>query len=175
MICYTGIGSEATPRNILTLMEDVADELGKAGWILRTGHAEGADMAFERGARTNAQVFLPWAGYNSRFPVVADELFSNPSPYAYKLAARYHPAWRKLKVRTRRVHASNIHKLLGPRLDEPSVFVVCWATNGKNHLETPQMLRVARKLRIKVFNLKVSSDFQAVEDWLAKKRGAHER
>lgn len=64
---YAGVGSRKAPQEVLGLMERIARRLAVLGWMLRTGGAEGADQAFERGARAGggtAEVFLPWPGYN---------------------------------------------------------------------------------------------------------------
>ena len=47
---YAGIGARATPPEILNLMTRAAFALTKRGYVLRSGHAIGADSAFERGA-----------------------------------------------------------------------------------------------------------------------------
>ena len=57
--CYAGIGSRRTPAAMLVVCEQIAHALAQRGWRLRTGHAPGADQAFERGAGTLADVFLP--------------------------------------------------------------------------------------------------------------------
>jgi len=49
---YAGIGARATPPEILSLMTRAAFALTKRGYVLRSGHAIGADSAFERGARS---------------------------------------------------------------------------------------------------------------------------
>ena len=60
---YAGIGARATPPEILSLMTRAAFALTKRGYVLRSGHAIGADSAFERGAGRDAQIFLPAAGW----------------------------------------------------------------------------------------------------------------
>ena len=59
---YAGIGARATPPPILSLMTRAAFALCKRGYVLRSGHAIGADSAFERGAGSAAQIFLPVPG-----------------------------------------------------------------------------------------------------------------
>lgn len=44
---WTGIGSRETPLALLSKMTEVAEFLGKAGYVLHSGGAIGADMAFE--------------------------------------------------------------------------------------------------------------------------------
>jgi len=66
----TGIGARATPPEVLSLMTRAAFALLKRGYVLRSGHAIGADSAFERGAGDAAQTFLPvpgWRGSVSAF------------------------------------------------------------------------------------------------------------
>jgi hypothetical protein len=49
-IKYAGIGARKTPEEVLQVMERAGRILGSRGYTLRSGHAAGADMAFERGA-----------------------------------------------------------------------------------------------------------------------------
>jgi hypothetical protein len=67
---YTGIGARRTPPEVLALMTRAAFALLKRGYVLRSGHAIGADSAFERGAGEGKQIFLPapgWRGSASPF------------------------------------------------------------------------------------------------------------
>ena len=66
---WTGVGSRATPADVLTVMERFAGVMARQGYTLRSGHAEGADRAFERGAYVaggKADVYLPWANFGVR-------------------------------------------------------------------------------------------------------------
>ena len=49
MIRYSGIGSRETPDNVLVVMEKLGAAFAKKGFVLRSGGADGADSAFERG------------------------------------------------------------------------------------------------------------------------------
>jgi len=49
VIYYAGIGSRSTPDNVLGIMEKLGIVLAKKGFILRSGGADGADKAFEKG------------------------------------------------------------------------------------------------------------------------------
>ena len=46
---YAGIGSRDCPEDIGLIMTELARELEKGGWILRSGGAIGADTFFENG------------------------------------------------------------------------------------------------------------------------------
>jgi len=48
-IYYAGIGSRQTPDWCLKIFEELGAKLAEEGYILRSGHAEGSDMAFEKG------------------------------------------------------------------------------------------------------------------------------
>lgn len=48
---YAEIGSRETPTAILADMESLAQNLAASRWTLRTGGANGANMAFEAGHR----------------------------------------------------------------------------------------------------------------------------
>lgn len=66
---YAGIGARKPPDEVKGLMAEVARRLDRIGYTLRSGAAEGADMAFESGA-TRKEIYLPWAHFNG-----------HPSPY----------------------------------------------------------------------------------------------
>lgn len=158
---YAGIGSRRTPPDMLKLMERIAARLADDGWILRSGHAPGADQAFERGADGRSQLFLPWPGFQSDAPEIAAEVWDRPRAEAYDIAAKYHPAWHHCSQGARSLHARNVHQILGYDLDEPVSFVVCWS-DGRGGTE--QALRVARDRDIPISNLRDSA--LAVDSWL---------
>lgn len=68
---YAGIGSRKTPPAELARMEAVGAILQRQGWTLRSGGADGADSAFERGAdrasredgtAAHKEIYIPWSG-----------------------------------------------------------------------------------------------------------------
>ena len=61
---YAGVGSRETPRHILEVIYEVAGVLKEAGWVCRTGGADGADDAFLAGGTPQVELLLPWAGFN---------------------------------------------------------------------------------------------------------------
>lgn len=139
---YAGVGSRATPLEVQALMRRIARSLEKRGYILRSGRARGADLAFESGT-TYAQVFF--AGH------ATDETRT--------LARHYHPAPERLYGDALDLMARNAYQVLGPQLDEPSEFVVCWTPDGTEKVTsratggTGQAIRIAVDHGIPVFNL----------------------
>ena len=59
---YAGVGGRETPAHVLNLMTRIAQGLTKVGGILRSGGARGADTAFEAGAGSAKEIFLPYPG-----------------------------------------------------------------------------------------------------------------
>ena len=48
---YAGIGSRNTPKEVLDVFESIGKYLALQGFVLRSGGADGADRAFERGCK----------------------------------------------------------------------------------------------------------------------------
>lgn len=154
---YAGIGSRETPQHVQDTMQTIAAEIGARGWTLRSGHAEGADMAFERGAfGRNKEIYLPWQGFNDgRFGVngaINPEALGNYRQ-AQIYAEHFHPAWGKCSRGARGLHTRNIYQILGQDLNTPVKCVVCWTKDGKSSGGTGQALRIAEYLQIPIFNL----------------------
>ena len=158
---YTGIGSRETPDDVLELMELLGEKLAREGWTLRSGGATGADSAFEKGAMRGMdaellepwpEIFLPWPNFNGR-PDGPD--WPAPSPEAYEIAARFHPAWDRMSRGGQSLHARNVHQVLGWRVDKPvlSKFVVCWTPRARGGGGTGQAIRVAKHYRVPVIDL----------------------
>lgn len=145
---YAGIGSRKTPSEILEKMKVIGYVLSKENFTLRSGGAEGADLAFESGSvlgRGKREIYLPWRLFNeNRSP------FCEPSSEAYELASKYHPRWSALSNGAKSLHARNMHQILGLDLRTPSMFVVCYC-NGTGG--TMQALRVALDKKIPIINL----------------------
>lgn len=136
---YAGIGSRETPVDVLEYMRDTAMRLHAAGYILRSGGAEGADTAFESGSGGSREIF------RSR----------NCTPEAEVMAASYHPNWPACRMGARMLHGRNCMIVLGKDVLEPVPvdFIICWTQRGAVVGGTGQALRMANALDIEVFNL----------------------
>lgn len=156
---YAGVGSGKTPAHVGRRMSRIASRLERLGWILQSGgngHPKpgqpptGADAWFESGVSDpdNARIFLPWKG-----------AFGHPSPLhevderAHVIARHYHLAYHRLSPSGRLLMGRNSYQVLGPELDEPVAFVVCWTPGGRVTGGTGQALRIATDHDIPVFNL----------------------
>jgi len=152
---YAGIGSRETPDNIGILMKDIASELERIGYTLRSGGANGADSFFESGVKhkDNKEIYIPWKGFND-----SDSELYNCTLEAFELADKYHPSFKKLSFGAKKLMARNGYQVLGFDLKTPVDFIVCWTPGGKKVGGTSQAIRIADSMNIKVFNLAIDRD-----------------
>ena len=157
---YAGIGSRETPEHILKIMRYLGAHLYEAGWTLRSGGAKGADQEFEKGhdmARDHAQglsqkeIYLPWRGYQNNLSM----LHPGAEPFRQweiDFAEQNHPAWHNCAPSARKMHSRTGRILLGLNHD-PAKLVICWTKNGVTTGGTGHTIRMAKYLKIPVFNL----------------------
>lgn len=154
---YCGVGSRETPENILPLMTASARQLEEAGLILRSGAAAGADQAFETGVWhwPNKQIFLPWHGFRNRhlYHPGTYVLDGEVESQAMQIAQEFHPNWAACTGTARKMHARNVAQVLGPQLNDPVLFVLCWTKDGKGGGGTGQAIRIAKGYHIPVFDM----------------------
>lgn len=146
-IYYAGIGARDTPIEAIEAMKKIAAWLEGLGLILRSGGAEGADSAFEQGA-VESEILLPWPRFNGH-----QSPYHHPSQDAMDIASEIHWNWNNCKDAVKKLHGRNAQILLGPNLDRPVKFVVCWTQDGRDKGGTGVALRIARKYNIPIFNL----------------------
>lgn len=145
---FAGIGSRETPAEAQAWLCEVTKMLCRSGFGLRSGAADGADQACERGCDMVAgkkQIFLPWFNFNKH-----NSRLCYPSDAALEISAQFHPNWDRLTPGVRKLHARNAHQVLGPQLDEPVRFVLCWTPKGSGSGGTGQAIRIARAHEIPV-------------------------
>jgi hypothetical protein len=145
---YAGIGSRKTPKEIKSVMTDIAELLKSKDYILRSGGADGADTYFENGSGDLNEIYLPWEGFNGS----KSKLFEC-SEEAMIMAKKYHPRWNQLSEAGKKFMARNCYQVLGLDLNTPVEFIVCWTPNGGIAGGTGQALRIAKDYGIPVFNL----------------------
>ena len=162
---YAGIGSRKTPSSVLEKMELVAEVLGRRGWTLRSGGADGADSAFERGCdnvRGRKEIYLPWSDFNGR-----KAGYHGPKVEAFDLASTLHPAWNRCSASARKMHARNMHQVMGWDLNTPCDVVICWTPGGRMVGGTAQALRLALVKEIPILNLGSRAGILAAREWWA--------
>ncbi len=153
MTYYTGVGSQITPHKTLQLMTTVAKWLHDKGVTLRSGGANGADTAFERGAGNKKEIFLPWKGFNNN-----KSLLHTIPDKAFEIASKIHPAWHKCSPAAKKLHSRNVLQVFGKDLHTYSQFVICWTPGGEEVGGTATAIKLAKRVGIPVYNLAIRSD-----------------
>lgn len=139
-------------------MEVIGLELAAVG-TLRSGGAAGADSAFERGYLSGGgapEIYLPYPNYNRH----SSELH-HQHPRACEIASIIHSVWNRLAPSVQKLHARNIHQVLGVDLRRPTDVVVCWTPDGAETVQectthtggTATAISLAHLLNIPVVNL----------------------
>lgn len=149
-----GIGSRETPPDILALMTQIGAWAKKNQFEIYSGHAEGADWAFEQGAQKFCSVFLPWSQFNSH--LISDSSKFIPdldNPEVVELTKKFHPAFYRLSSAAIKLMCRNAYQVLGHYLDNPVDLVICWTKDGKASGGTGQALRIAKHYEIPIVNL----------------------
>ena len=160
MKSYAGIGSRETPYDVQLLFEKVAAYLATQDYILRSGGADGADIAFERGcikASGKKEIYLPWKGFEGSH----SNLIVNDQK-AFEIAEKFHPYWHNLKQGAQKLQARNSYQVLGLNLDEPVDFIICWTKSGSGKGGTGQAIRIARHYNIPIFDAGKYEDVKIV-------------
>lgn len=155
-IAYAGIGSRRTPPDVLDTMTEVARKLAERSWILRSGNAEGADEAFEKGAPIPLlESYLPWAKTSVPHGIVHD------SPEMAKLMQTTYttesgtPWSPSMKRSVTQLMTRNGNQIFGTDFSEPTDVVVCYTPYGDPVGGTRQAIKLAGLAGIPVLNLGV--------------------
>lgn len=148
---YAGIGSRTTPDFECEKLTRIAEILEKKGYILRSGGAEGADKAFEKGI----------------FQVGMKEILrpSHATKEAEEMASKVHPAWHMCNEYVRKLHGRNAQIVLGKNLDHPIEFMIAYTINPTIG-GTSIGIKLAKFNKIPVFNMAESSEAKALGEFI---------
>ena len=161
---YAGIGSRKTPFHILSLMTNIARDLEAIGYTLRSGGADGADKAFSHGCK-NKEIYIPWKGFNG----INDATSTEATKDAFLIVSSIHPAWDRCSHGAKKLHARNVHQILGSDIhdeDNYSSFVVCWTPNGQTIGGTATAIKLANQRDIPVYNLALPGDLNKLDKFI---------
>ena len=122
----------------------------------------GADLAFEKGAK-NKEIYLPWKGFNEN-----ESPLYNTSKEAFNIAEKLHPNWPACRQGAKKLHARNIHQVLGKDLKTPSAFLVCWTPKAELVGGTRTALVLAQENDIPIFNLALPETVLTLTNWILK-------
>lgn len=162
-LLYAGIGPRNCPLDVCETMVHTARELNKLNWIVRSGHAQGADQAWATGHHpSRREIFLPWSGFNQG---QGPNVWISPSSRSLEAVAKLaHPNWANLTQGGRKLMMRNVSIILGPQLDDPVKFVAYWAPDRVVQGGTGNAVRLAQMNDIPAFNIRFDDDQQAMTD-----------
>ena len=158
---YAGIGSRRTPQDILENMTKIATWLESLGYTLNSGGAKGADEYFEKGVKTNKNIFIPWNGFNGIYDGIVHKPNSEIGQKATDIVYQVHPNPSRLSQGAMKLQARNSYQILGEDLNTPVKFVICWTPCGMEMESerkpisggTAQAISLANRHNIPVINM----------------------
>lgn len=168
---YTGVGSRKTPKDVQEIMTQIATELERRGYILRSGHADGADLAFEQGVLNsdNMNIYLPYDGFNGGYQsnngycFIESDLNNQDYNNAYQ-SLIHHPRGFALSESAKNMMCRNYFQVHGLINEPKSEFNICWTENGKLVGGTAQSIRLCKIENIPIFNLATMNINQSASD-----------
>lgn len=149
----TGIGSRETPPDICELFTELGEEARARGWWVRSGHADGADYAFELGARENCIVYLPWRGFNYQKELVGRAHVEPFREEVFEMVTKIQPYANRLNDPVKLIKSRNVYQVLGVDLKTPSDVVICWTPHGEITGGTGLAIQLAMNNGIQVINV----------------------
>ncbi len=151
-----GIGSRQTPPDVLAAFEAFARTASKGhyGAWFRSGHADGADYAFEKGAKTKCIVYLPWDSFNHELPVLGvGQALNFVDEAALKMVAEHEPYATNCSNGVKLLKCRNVFQILGRDMCNKSDLVVCWTPGAKASGGTGLAIKIARRHDIPVIDV----------------------
>lgn len=165
---YTGIGSRETPPDICRKLTDTATKLNSVGFTLRSGHAEGADKAFEKGSNQK-EVYVPWSTFNgfSGDFVEFDEDLKKFTAKEFDKYRKGQAEWIHIKEPVQKIMMRNVKQIIGEDVNNPKLsdFVICWAdTDEQGNVVggTGFTVWVAKKFNIPILNINNPDDLKSL-------------
>lgn len=159
MRCYAGIGSRTLNHPEHEIIANIAKNLSQRGFWLYSGHADGADITFEKNSSSGV-IWLPWKGFNSKHDLLPEMKYRlvERTTETEESVNRFHPAPHTLSSGVRKLMMRNYHQIMGS-VEFPCVkFVVCCADPQDGGVKggTGQAVRIANFHKIPVVNIRSS-------------------
>ena len=150
---YAGIGSRKTPLEIQDIMCALGEELATRNFVLRSGHAVGADQAFERGCKAQNGQYECWHP--------KDDLILHPWAIERAKEACWEFPYEQMKSYTQKLITRNMYQIFGDDKNylTPVDFVVYWCEGdplqkGRKAGGTRYAVRTAHAANIPTYNLR---------------------
>lgn len=150
---FCGIGSRETPSHILDEMFKFGEWVRKQNHTIRSGHAPGADWAFEQGSQERCIAYLPWETFNKDLQSKSHKVVIADQQDYEQYTKKFHPNISALSQGAIRLMNRNVCQVLGVNLNKPADFIICWTKDGKDSGGTGQALRIGKSMNIPILNM----------------------
>jgi hypothetical protein len=167
----TCVGSRETPTEICNLMTKIASKLEQEGYILRSGRAIGADLAFEKGIRNSKNKCI-YTIENFDFSPENYEMCKSEILSILDSNLNFDNYGKNAQILILR----DVNQVLGSIKTElvKSKFLICWTKHLNYYAKPPNAcggtrfaVRIALKHGIPVFNLLKKEDRERIEKFLS--------
>ena len=162
-----GIGSRKTPQTICGAIFKIGTWCAVQKIEISSGHADGADWAFESGCGKFCTVYLPWPRFNSQLKMCGTPIVPGFTKEIMELSKKYHPSFDSLSAGAKKLIARDAFQVLGLDLKSPVDAIVCWTKDAKVVGGTGQALRIAKAYNIPVLNM-ASEEYNTADKVIAK-------
>ncbi|MFY2658217.1 DUF4326 domain-containing protein [Achromobacter xylosoxidans] len=167
------------PPHINAQIVALGEHFARLGFRLRSGAADGADAAFEKGwdkvPGSLKDIYLPWRGFNKHDGNQAYLIPAKDIPMFEAIAATVHPNWDFMKSQPEKyrgaltLHTRNVAQVLGRDAKSPSHMLVCWtpdgctseATRKRDTGGTASAIVLAARNGVPIFNLHNPGAYEA--------------
>jgi len=155
---YTGVGSRSTPIDQQNVLTDIAKKLDFYNYTLRSGHADGADLAFEKGTKEK-EIYVPWKNFNGFRgdpPKFTDTLYEF-TVIEFLKHKKGSIDFNEIREPVQKLMMRNVFQVIGKDIKnpEPSDFLIYWAEeeNGEVLGGTGFAVHIAKKFNVPVYNI----------------------
>lgn len=174
---YTGVGSRDLPPEVAPRIRLISIALYKRGYRVRSGGANGTDLAFQANGFAPGDIYLPWKNFNKEVNRMVSK--DEGGQYRYIEAPKLTNWYEALEIlddvrplvtlpeRTHRLlHGRNVYQVLGDNLNDPSSFLICWTLDGKVAGGTATAIKIAQNYNVPVINLAIEKfDISKLEEY----------
>lgn len=155
---YVGTGSRQTPEVVRKEMTRLARDLNKIGFTMRSGHQEGADQAFEHGARVKAEIYVPSSELSVPTKFKGSKLFAldkfdeKDSKGLRSLVKKQFRPRSNTDAGTYDAMTTSYLQMMGNKSGMKSAFVACWIPVDNKRHSTDHTIRMAQENDVPVYN-----------------------
>jgi len=163
---YTGIGSRNISAREQRIIKLIAQLLREKGFIVYSGNAKGADIAFQEGSDGECLISLPWSGFNKYLydyenrsidRLIVPNVYTPDFKDGLDSVEVFHHNPKKLDDRGKRLMVRNYYQVTGFNNYPKSEIVICCADEddrGRVMGGTGQAVRIAKSMKIPVINIR---------------------